>query len=123
VPTYNLLIIGLLTFSGCMVLNYERAAELINFGAFLAFMGVNAAAIRIFYVRAAKRDRRLISGVLFPSAGFLFCFVIWLNLSKQATVAGAIWFAVGTFYDAVISKGIRTTPKLIEIDSPVQPIS
>ena len=32
--------------SALSLLNYERSAELINFGAFLAFMGVNAAVIR-----------------------------------------------------------------------------
>ena len=36
-------------------LNYERAAELINFGAFLAFMGVNAAALREFYLAPSSR--------------------------------------------------------------------
>jgi putrescine importer len=105
------------------MITHEPALDVLQPNSSLAFMGVNAAAMRIFYFRAAKRDRRLISGLLFPSAGFLFCFVIWLNLSRQAKLVGAIWFAVGTFYDAVISKGFRTTPKLLEIDSPVQPIS
>jgi len=38
-PAYNILLIGAFAFAGCLLLNYERAAELINFGAFLAFMG------------------------------------------------------------------------------------
>src|SRR6201999_2846822 len=48
-PTYNIWFIGILTFAGAMILDYERTAELINFGAFLAFMGVNAATIRQYY--------------------------------------------------------------------------
>src|SRR5260370_37072677 len=48
-PTYNILIIGALTFVGSVLLYhignaYEHAGELLNFGAFLAFMGVNFAA-------------------------------------------------------------------------------
>ena len=39
-------LVGVLAGAGALVLNYERSAELINFGAFLAFMGVNAAVIR-----------------------------------------------------------------------------
>ena len=40
-PSLNILIIGLLAFVGSLVLSLEHAGELINFGAFLAFMGVN----------------------------------------------------------------------------------
>src|SRR5438045_1687150 len=47
-PTYNILLIGALAFLGAVLLNsigsaYEHAGELLNFGAFLAFMGVNFA--------------------------------------------------------------------------------
>jgi Amino acid permease len=47
-PTYNILLIGGLAFLGAVLLNYigsayEHAGELLNFGAFLAFMGVNFA--------------------------------------------------------------------------------
>src|SRR5260370_41689347 len=47
-PTYNILIIGGLTFVGAIMLNYignayQHAGELLNFGAFLAFMGGNLA--------------------------------------------------------------------------------
>ena len=42
--------LGLLVLIGSFRLNYEKAAELINFGAFLAFLGVNAAAFHYYYV-------------------------------------------------------------------------
>jgi hypothetical protein len=41
-------LVGFLAFLRALVLNYKRAAELINCGAFLAFMGVNAGTIRQF---------------------------------------------------------------------------
>jgi len=45
-PTYNILLIGAVAWVGAVGLNYvgsayEHAGELLNFGAFLAFMGVN----------------------------------------------------------------------------------
>ena len=43
-PSRNILFIGALTLAGAAVLNYEESARLINFGAFLAFIGVNLAA-------------------------------------------------------------------------------
>jgi len=38
-PVWNVTMVGVMAAAGEMVLNYERSAELINFGAFLAFMG------------------------------------------------------------------------------------
>src|SRR5271163_1315337 len=55
-PTNNILLIGGLSFAGSVMLNYigsayEHAGELLNFGAFLAFMGVNFACFWQFSVR------------------------------------------------------------------------
>src|SRR5438477_817800 len=54
-PTYNILLIGGLAFAGAVLLNYigsayEHAGELLNFGAFLAFMGVNFACFLQFSI-------------------------------------------------------------------------
>lgn len=49
------------------------AAELINFGAFLAFMGVNAAVVRQFYFLRRHAERNLLADALLPALGFLFC--------------------------------------------------
>ena len=56
-PSRNILLVGVLAGLGALVLNYERSAELINFGAFLAFMGVNAAVMRHSFRRAIFRTR------------------------------------------------------------------
>lgn len=110
VPAYNLLLVGVLAFAGCLVLNYERAAELINFGAFLAFMGVNAGVLRLCYFRADRASRSVLRDLLPPLAGLLFCLLIWWNLSSTAKIAGAIWFAIGLTYDAILTRGFRRSP-------------
>jgi putrescine importer len=101
-PAYNIVLVGVLAAGGALVLNYERSAELINFGAFLAFMGVNAAVIR-HSIRGGFREpgHRMLSGLILPAGGFLFCFTIWLNLSVAAKITGTIWFAAGLVYDIV----------------------
>jgi amino acid transporter len=48
-PTFNILLIGAISFAGSLGRRYDLIAELLNFGAFLGFMGVNAATIRQFY--------------------------------------------------------------------------
>jgi amino acid transporter len=113
-PSFNIILIGVVAFLGAMVLDYERAAELINFGAFLAFMGVNASALREFYLGAPRATRRLFADAIVPGAGVLICFAIWYNLPTPAKIVGGCWFAVGTAYDAVKTRGFRERPALID---------
>lgn len=104
-PSYNVVLVGILSCIGALVLNYERSAELINFGAFLAFMGVNAAVIRhSIRVRFAEPGHRVFSGLILPAAGLLFCLSIWLNLPTPSKMIGAAWFAAGFIYDLVQSR-------------------
>ena len=114
VPAYNLLLVGTLAFIGCLVLNYERAAELINFGAFLAFMGVNASVIRLCYLQADHAERQLLRDLLLPLAGLLFCLLIWWNLNDAAKIAGGLWFTVGLTYDALLTRGFRRAPTALD---------
>jgi len=101
-PSYNIAFVGALSCLGAFILNYEQSAELINFGAFLAFMGVNAAVIRhSFRVRFSQPGHRVFSGVLLPAFGFLFCLSIWLNLSHPAKIAGGLWFLAGLVFHII----------------------
>lgn len=112
-PSYNVAIIGVLGCVGAFILNYERSAELINFGAFLAFMGVNAAVIRhSFRLRFSQPGHGRFSGVILPAFGFLFCLSIWLNLSTPAKVVGAIWFAIGFVYHVIQRRRGGAAPPL-----------
>jgi len=114
-PTYNLIFVGLLAFGGALALNYEQCAELLNFGAFLAFMGVNLAAVHQFYDRGQpNRKRRLFSDGIVPALGFIFCLEIWLGLKLHAKVVGAVWFLLGAAYASVKTRGFRTEPVMID---------
>ncbi|MFZ3263492.1 MAG: amino acid permease, partial [Terriglobales bacterium] len=119
-PTYNILIIGALTFIGAVSLNsignaYEHAGELLNFGAFLAFMGVNLATFWQFAVipRPGYKRRIIVDAVL-PAIGFCFCALIWWNLNGLAKTIGGIWFAVGVLYLAIATRGFRKAPAMID---------
>ena len=114
-PSFNIVMIGVIAFLGAIVLNYERAAELINFGAFLAFMGVNAAALREFYLAPSSRaSRRLFADAVAPVLGLIFSFAIWVSLPVPAKVLGGCWFVVGTVYDAVKTRGFKERPARID---------
>ena len=57
-PALNIAIIGVLALVGALLLDYVKAVTLINFGALLAFMGVNAAVIREFFFRPPAGHKR-----------------------------------------------------------------
>jgi amino acid transporter len=117
-PTYNIIAIGLLGFVGAEVLHstgnaLEHANEMINFGAFLAFMGVNLATFWQFaVVRRRIRRPSVLADMVCPLGGFAFCSIIWWNLNPLAKTAGAIWFAIGLLYMAATTRGFRSTPGL-----------
>ena len=119
-PTYNILLIGVLAFVGAVALDrigsaYEHAAELLNFGAFLAFMGVNFAAFWQFWVRnQQKYKRNWLRDATLPLIGFVFCSVIWWNLNHLAKIVGGLWFAVGVIYVGIKTRGFRSAPVMID---------
>jgi amino acid transporter len=119
-PTYNILLIGAVAYFGAIGLNYigsayEHAGELLNFGAFLAFMGVNLSVFWHFTIlnRKERRPRIFIDAVL-PLLGFAFCGLIWLNLNIIAKIAGGIWFAIGLSYLCITTRGFTRGPKTID---------
>lgn len=86
IPARNVILIGSAALVGSFVLSYQSGAELLNFGAFIGFMGVNLAAAR----RAESMLARLMA-----AAGFLICAYLWWNLSLPAKLYGAAWLAIG----------------------------
>lgn len=119
-PTYNILLIGFLAFIGAVLLNYigsayQHAGELLNFGAFLAFMGVNLATFWQFSIkRQAGYQRRFLRDSLLPLIGFLFCGLIWWNLNNLAKTVGGLWFAVGLIYVGYKTNWFRSAPVMID---------
>ncbi len=107
-PNRNIWLVGILAFAGALVMSYEVTAEILNFGAFLGFMGVNLAVVWQFWVRrAAGHSRAFFTDIVLPVLGFIFCTAIWLGLGAPAKIAGGIWFVIGLFVLAAHTKGFR----------------
>jgi amino acid transporter len=119
-PSYSIMLIGLVAFGGAVGLNYtghayQHAGETLNFGAFLAFMGVNFATFWQFTVlgRPGRESRTFVDAVL-PLFGFAFCAVIWWKLHLISKVVGGIWFAIGVGYVGIKTRGFREKPMMID---------
>jgi putrescine importer len=114
-PGYNILIIGILACVGAFLLNYQECAQLINFGAFLAFMGVNIASINEYFFKSDKKTAKKFFIYVLPAAlGFLFCLVIWINLPLKTFIIGGSWMLAGIIYLAVRTKGFRESMIMID---------
>ena len=90
VPRNNVVFVGVASLVGAFLLDFDLGAQMLNFGALIAFMGVNAAAFMRYYVREPeKRLRNLIPPVL----GFAVCLLLWLNLepSRRRWPAASGW--------------------------------
>ncbi len=97
IPANNIILIGVVALIGAFVTTYENGAEMLNFGAFIAFMGVNAAAFVHYYWRSREKT---IGNFLMPVLGFVVCAAIWWNLGPRAKIVGTIWLVLGVAYGA-----------------------
>ena len=80
VPRNNIVLVGAFALAGAAMLEffagrlgggaYEIGAQALNFGAFIAFMGVNAAAFA-YHLRHEKSKN--LSGLIVPILGFVIC--------------------------------------------------
>jgi amino acid transporter len=102
IPRNNVILVGALAFVGGLALSYQLGAEMLNFGAFIAFMGVNLAAFTRYWVRSD--DRRVVNFVL-PLLGFFVCLYLWMSLRWPAKLAGGAWLAAGVIYGAIKTRG------------------
>jgi amino acid transporter len=113
VPRNNVIFVGVIALIGAFLISYDQGAELLNFGALLAFMGVNIAAMVRYFFRASERT---IFDLVFPLIGFVVCGFIWLNLSHKALLLGVVWMAVGIAYGAYKTRGFQSN--LVTFDIP-----
>jgi amino acid transporter len=92
IPRNNVLLVGVCTLIGAFLLTYGKGAEMLNFGAFIAFMGVNLAALVHYKYRSSEKVRL---PALAPLLGLLISGFIWLNLGHNAQILGSAWLLLG----------------------------
>jgi putrescine importer len=113
-PRNNILLTSTLMLIGALILSYQLGAELLNYGAFVAFMGVNlSSAKRSLLVDMSRNALTKAVNVMLPLAGFLVCLYIWWSLSLMAKMAGTVWLAIGFIYCAVRTDMFRIRLELV----------
>ena len=117
-PRNNILFLAAITAVGAFCMSYQAGAELLNYGAFIAFMGVNLACARRMWVdRKEGRSFLTFTNVFLPILGFIVCVYIWASLRRVTLVIGTLWLAAGVIYCAIRTGGFRTRLQLMgEVD-------
>jgi putrescine importer len=92
IPRNNVLLIGAICLAGALVFTYQLGTELLNYGALLAFMGVNVSSAVLGWRSSRERQWPWIALSLM---GFAVCFFLWISLGPMARIAGSIWACVG----------------------------
>ncbi|MGP8246450.1 MAG: APC family permease [Bryobacteraceae bacterium] len=113
IPGNAVMFVGVVSLIGAFLLDYDLGAQMLNFGALIAFMGVNAAALVRYYVREKQKKLR---NLIPPALGFAVCLLLWLNLSRTAQIAGSVWMAAGIAFGAWKTRGFRG--ELVNFDIP-----
>jgi amino acid transporter len=104
IPRNNVIFIGAIVLTGSFFLTYGRGIELLNFGALIAFMGVNAAAFMRYFVRGPEKK---LADFVPPILGFLICLGLWWSLSVPAKILGSVWMALGIAFGVWKTRGFR----------------
>ncbi len=114
IPNFNVILIAGLTLVTVPFIDFELAATVLIFGAFIAFMGVNLATIREYYFRRRGGEPGVVADLLVPGFGFFICLAIWLSLPLPAKIGGGAWLLLGLLLDGIKSRGFRVQP--VQID-------
>jgi len=114
IPSNNIILVGIFTLIGAFLLSYPLGAQLLNFGALIAFMGVNASSFVHYYLRA---EQKRFSYFIVPVLGFSICLYLWLSLSTNAKIVGLCWLAAGVLYGAYKTSWFRKPLTFARIDN------
>jgi len=114
VPRNNVMFIGVIVLVGSFFLTYGRGIELLNFGALIAFMGVNAAAFMRYFVHGPEKR---VANFIPPVLGFFICLGLWWSLSTPAKILGSVWMALGIAFGIWKTRGFRQE---LSFEAPVE---
>jgi amino acid transporter len=114
VPSNNIILVGAVTLAGAFLLTYPLGAQLLNFGALIAFMGVNVSSFVRHFIHNRKRN---FVDFIVPLLGFSICFYLWLSLGFSAKLAGLCWLTAGVLYGAYRTSWFRKPLQFARLDN------
>ena len=114
IPSNNIILIGVAVLTGAFLLTYQLGAQLLNFGALIAFMGVNASSFVRYFLRG---ERKTVGSFIIPLLGFTICLYLWLSLGVMAKIVGIGWLSAGVLYGAWKTSWFRKPLQFARIEN------
>jgi putrescine importer len=114
IPSNNIILIGVLVLAGAFLVTYSMGAQLLNFGALIAFMGVNASSFIHYFLN--NKHKTFINFIV-PVLGFSICLFLWFSLGIKAKIVGMIWLSAGLLYGAYRTSWFRKPMQFAEISN------
>ncbi len=114
IPSNNIILVGVIILGGVFLLSYPLGAQLLNFGALIAFMGVNLSSFVRYFLRA---EHKTFSHFIVPFLGFSVCLYLWLSLGIKAKIVGISWLSLGLIYGAYRTNWFRNPLQFVRLES------
>jgi amino acid transporter len=116
-PTYNEWIVGVVAYAAVISIPWELGAEIVTFGALIAFTAVNLVALLHFWFSPERRQiRNFFLDAFTPAFGALFCFALLIGLQAKTKYVGLVWLGIGLVYAGYRTKFFTVRPKLFSFD-------
>ena len=113
IPANNIILVGTMTLIGALLLSFPLGAQFVNFGALIAFMGVNVSSFVCYFFR---KEQKTFSHFIVPVLGFSICFYLWLSLGYKAKIVGICWLTTGILYGAYRTSWFRKPLQFVSIE-------
>ena len=112
IPSYNLLLIAVVSVGLAFLLNFQTAAEVLVYGGFLGFFAVNLAVVFEYLIRNRQGSigpLEIWRYLIMPVAGMIIIGGIFINLNPSVIGWVSLWMLFGLTYYGIITKGFRKT--------------
>ena len=91
---------------------------MLNFGALVAFMGVNVSSFVRYFLRS---EHKTFTHFIVPVLGFSVCLYLWFSLGIKAKIVGISWLSVGLLYGAYRTSWFRKPLQFVRIENNDEP--
>jgi amino acid transporter len=108
-PTYTLLLLGALAGAGALVIDLDHAAQLVNFGACIAFMMVNISVFAHYYLAAPGAQRYIYAAQ--PDRSSVRLLNLSVHLVKYLEARHAGWICLVDCWSVVLRFARQDVPR------------
>jgi amino acid transporter len=114
IPSNNIILVGGFVLIGAFLVSYPLGAQLLNFGALIAFMGVNASSFVHYFL---NNKHKTFLNFIVPVLGFSICLYLWFSLGVKAKIVGMVWLSAGVLYGAYRTSWFRKPMQIAELNN------